>query len=41
MMPMNVLVTAASRRVALIQAFQAAIDTLGLPGRVIATDVNA
>ena len=41
MMPMNVLVTAASRRVPLIQAFQTAIDTLGLPGRVIATDVNA
>jgi carbamoyl-phosphate synthase large subunit len=41
MMPMNVLVTAASRRVPLVQAFQSAIDTLGLPGRVIATDVNA
>jgi carbamoyl-phosphate synthase large subunit len=27
--------------VPLVQAFQAAIDTLGLPGRVIATDVNA
>jgi carbamoyl-phosphate synthase large subunit len=40
-MPMNVLVTAASRRVPLVQAFQSAIDTLGLPGRVIATDVNA
>ena len=40
MMPMNVLVTAASRRVPLVQAFQSAIDTLGLPGRVIATDVN-
>jgi carbamoyl-phosphate synthase large subunit len=40
-MPMNVLVTAASRRVPLIQAFQSALDTLGLPGRVIATDVNA
>jgi carbamoyl-phosphate synthase large subunit len=41
MMPMNVLITAASRRVPLVQAFQSAIDTLGLPGRVIATDVNA
>ena len=41
MMPMNILVTAASRRVPLVQAFQSAIDTLGLPGRVIATDVNA
>jgi len=41
MMPMNVLVTAASRRVPLVQAFQSALDTLGLPGRVIATDVNA
>jgi len=40
-MPMNVLITAASRRVPLIQAFHSAIDTLGLPGRVIATDVNA
>ena len=40
-MPMNILVTAASRRVPLVQAFQAAMDTLGLPGRVIATDVNA
>jgi carbamoyl-phosphate synthase large subunit len=41
MMPMNVLVTAASRRVPLVQAFQAAMDDMGLPGRVIATDVNA
>jgi carbamoyl-phosphate synthase large subunit len=41
MMPMNILVTAASRRVPLVQAFQSAIDTLGLPGHVIATDVNA
>jgi carbamoyl-phosphate synthase large subunit len=40
MMPMNVLITAASRRVPLVQAFQSAIDTLGLPGRVIASDVN-
>ena len=38
---MNILVTAASRRVPLVQAFQAAMDDLGLPGRVIATDVNA
>jgi carbamoyl-phosphate synthase large subunit len=41
MMPMNVLITAASRRVPLVHAFQSALDTLGLPGRVIATDVNA
>jgi carbamoyl-phosphate synthase large subunit len=41
MMPMNILVTAASRRVPLVQAFQSALDTLNLPGRVIATDVNA
>ena len=41
MMPMNVLITAASRRVPLVQAFQSALDALGLPGRVIATDVNA
>lgn len=41
MMPMNVLITAASRRVPLVQAFQSALDTLNLPGRVIATDVNA
>jgi carbamoyl-phosphate synthase large subunit len=41
MMPMNILVTAASRRVPLVQAFQHALDALGLPGRVIATDVNA
>jgi carbamoyl-phosphate synthase large subunit len=40
-MAMNVLVTAASRRVPLVQAFQSALDALGLPGRVIATDVNA
>ena len=40
-MPMNILVTAASRRVPLVQAFQSALDTLNLPGRVIATDVNA
>ena len=40
-MPMNVLITAASRRVPLIEAFRSAIDTLGLPGLVIATDVNA
>ena len=41
MMPMNILITAASRRVPLVQAFQAAMDDLGLPGSVIATDVNA
>ncbi len=41
MKPFNVLVTAASRRVPLVQAFRAALYELGLPGAVIATDVNA
>jgi carbamoyl-phosphate synthase large subunit len=39
--PVNVLITAASRRVALVQSFRAALDALALPGRIIATDVNA
>jgi carbamoyl-phosphate synthase large subunit len=36
----NVLLTAGSRRVALVQAFRAALRTLGVPGSVIVTDVN-
>jgi carbamoyl-phosphate synthase large subunit len=39
--PFNVLITAASRRVPLVQAFRAALAELGLPGAVIATDVSA
>jgi len=38
--PLNVLMTAASRRVPLVRAFQAALRDLDLPGRVIVTDVN-
>jgi carbamoyl-phosphate synthase large subunit len=37
---LNVLVTAASRRVPLVQAFQRALLEAGIRGRVIATDVN-
>ena len=37
---LDVLVTAASRRVPLIQAFRAALASSGLRGRVLATDVN-
>jgi carbamoyl-phosphate synthase large subunit len=36
----NVLLTAGSRRVALVQAFRAALRTIGVPGSVIVTDVN-
>lgn len=36
----NVLLTAGSRRVALVQAFRAAIRAHGVPGSVIVTDVN-
>lgn len=36
----NVLVTAASRRVSLVQAFRSALQLLGVPGAVIVTDVN-
>jgi carbamoyl-phosphate synthase large subunit len=39
-MLLNVLVTAASRRVPLVRAFRHALDTLNLRGAVIATDVN-
>lgn len=37
---MNVLITAASRRVALIRAFGQALKRLGLKGNVITTDLN-
>ncbi len=40
MREVNVLITAASRRVALIQAFKRALDTLGLRGSVVTTDIN-
>ncbi len=40
MTPFNILVTAASRRVPLVQAFQAALDALGMRGSVIVSDVN-
>lgn len=40
MRPFNVLITAGSRRVPLVQAFRHALRTLGLPGVVIVTDVN-
>jgi carbamoyl-phosphate synthase large subunit len=36
----NVLLTAGSRRVALVQAFRAALRTISVPGSVIVTDVN-
>jgi carbamoyl-phosphate synthase large subunit len=37
---MNVLITAASRRVPLVQAFRQALSSLGVSGRVVVTDVN-
>jgi carbamoyl-phosphate synthase large subunit len=37
---LNVLITAASRRVALVRAFQSALRAAGTPGRVVVTDVN-
>src|SRR5687768_8169066 len=37
---MNVLITAASRRVPLVQAFRNALASLGVRGRVVVTDVN-
>lgn len=40
MNPMNILITAASRRVPLVLAFRNALGSLGIPGRVIVTDVN-
>jgi carbamoyl-phosphate synthase large subunit len=36
----NVLITAASRRVPLVLAFRQALASLGVPGRVVVTDVN-
>jgi carbamoyl-phosphate synthase large subunit len=36
----NILVTAGSRRVPLVQSFRTALRSLGLPGAVIVTDVN-
>ena len=41
MREINILITAASRRVALIQAFTQAIKKLGLRGNVITTDMNS
>jgi len=38
--PVNVLITAASRRVPLVLAFRNALGSLGIPGRVVVTDVN-
>jgi carbamoyl-phosphate synthase large subunit len=38
--PFNILVTAGSRRVSLVQGFRNALRALGLPGAVIVTDVN-
>ena len=40
MTPFNILITAGSRRVPLVQSFRAALRSLGLPGAVIVTDVN-
>jgi carbamoyl-phosphate synthase large subunit len=40
MRPLNVLITAGSRRVPLVRAFQAALRDLRQPGSVIVTDVN-
>ena len=40
MRPVNILMTAASRRVPLVHAFRNALRSTGLPGRVIVTDVN-
>lgn len=40
MKSLNVLLTAGSRRVPLVQAFRHALRTVGVPGRVIVTDVN-
>jgi carbamoyl-phosphate synthase large subunit len=39
-MPLNVLITAVSRRVPLVKAFRHALNSLGVRGSVIATDVN-
>lgn len=37
---LNILITAASRRVALIRGFMSALDKLGVAGNVVTTDVN-
>ena len=37
---LNILITAASRRVPLVQAFRNALSSLGVRGRVVVTDVN-
>lgn len=40
MSSINILITAASRRVPLVLAFRNALGALGIPGRVVVTDVN-
>lgn len=40
MKSLNVLMTAGSRRVPLVQAFRHGLHALGMPGRVIVTDIN-
>lgn len=40
MRSLNVLMTAGSRRVPLVQSFRQALNALGVPGRVIVTDIN-
>lgn len=40
MRPVNILMTAGSRRVPLVHAFRNALRSTGIPGRVIVTDVN-
>lgn len=40
MKSLNVLMTAGSRRVPLVQAFRQALHAVGVPGRIIVTDVN-
>ena len=40
MRPLNILMTAGSRRVPLVHAFRNALRSTGTPGRVIVTDVN-
>jgi carbamoyl-phosphate synthase large subunit len=39
-MPLNILITAVSRRVPLVRAFRNAVESLGIHGAVIGTDVN-
>ena len=40
MKSLNVLMTAGSRRVPLVQAFRQSLRALGIDGRVIVTDIN-